>query len=80
MFGTLVKKQLLETLSAMFMNKNKSSKKKTGSKIVGFVLLCVFGFLLLSASFFFFSLSICKPLCEAGFAWLYFALFGIVAL
>ncbi|MBR3299448.1 MAG: hypothetical protein IKI64_09655 [Clostridia bacterium] len=79
MFKLLVKKQFSEVFSFLFFNK-KNGTKRTGGAVVMSVLLYVLLFAVVCFNFYFVASTLCKPLCDAGFAWLYFALFGLAAL
>ena len=78
MLKTLIYKQFYECFKGYFIN-NKTGKAKSKAAVIGMFLL--FGFLLISlaASFFGMSLSI-SVLLETEYSWLYYAIFGIVAI
>ena len=79
MLSVLLKKQMTEIFRGYFFDakKNKSrSKVSTALYIVLFVGIMAG---LLGGMFTFLSLSICKPLADAGMAWMYFALMGLLS-
>ena len=80
MLKILLKKQLSEIFRSYFYDakKNKArSRLATCAYMVFFVVLMVG---VLGGLFTYLSLSICRPLAEAGMGWLYFALMGLLAI
>ncbi len=79
MIKALFKKQLLE-ISKGFLTDRKTGSIRTGSKLVGMLIL--YGFLLVSLSMFFFPLCfmLAEPLAADGMTWLYFAVTGLVSM
>lgn len=78
MTRALFKKQMMEVFSWLYQNK-KSGKNRSKAGILGFGLLYLLIFVMLGAMFWFFASTLCAPLLEAGFGWLYMALMGLVA-
>lgn len=78
MTKALFKKQIMEVFSWVYFDR-KSGKNRTKGGIIGFALLYLFLFGLLGVFFYEMAQGLCKPLFEAGFGWLYFAIMGLVA-
>lgn len=78
MIKALFKKQLLEVFSWVYFDR-KNSKNRSKSGIIGYAALYLFIFAFLGMFFFQMADSLCKPLSDAGFGWLYFALTGLIA-
>ena len=78
MLKALLKKQFLETVSALFTSA-KTGKKR--SPIVGLLLAVLLLYAIGAQAYLFFTLSqsLCAPLVSAGLDWVYFALVGILA-
>lgn len=80
MFKTLLKKQLLEINSYLFQNR-KTGKLRSKKGVVLCIALYVALFLYLGVSCFFSIGNVLgKPLIESGFAWLYFAIVGLLSI
>lgn len=78
MTKALLKKQILEVFSWVYFDrKNGKSRSKAG--IIGYTALYLFLFIFLGVFFFQMAGALCKPLADAGFGWLYFALMGLIA-
>lgn len=78
MTKALIKKQMMEVFSWVFYNR-KSAKRRNGRQIFfyGLLYLLIFGIV----GFFFWEIAelLCTPLSKAGYAWLYLALMGLMA-
>lgn len=77
MIKALLKKQLLEVFSWLYVDK-KSGKSRSKNGIVIYSLLYVVLFGFLSGMFFTMALPLCGPLVTVGLGWLYFALMSLV--
>lgn len=79
MIKALLKKQLAEVFSWLYMDTKKKSRR-TGKSLLGFALL--YGALILYLAAFFFVLSkyLCEALVPLGLTWFFFTLVGLVAL
>lgn len=78
MIKALLKKQLLEVFSWIYVDK-KSGKSRSKNGIIIYVLLYVVLFCFLGGMFFTMALPLCEPLVSAGLGWLYFALMSLMA-
>lgn len=78
MIRALFKKQMMEVFSWIFYDR-KAGKTRSKKGIIGYVILYLALFAFLGVIFFTFATMLCEPLAEAGFAWLYFALMGLLA-
>ena len=77
MTKTLIKKQMLEVFSWLYQNKKTGKNRdKKGIIIYSFLYILLFG--LLAFIFYQMADSLCAPLINAGFGWLYMALMGII--
>ena len=78
MIKALLKKQIMEVFSWVYFDR-KNGKNRSKNGIIGYaaLYLLIFGFL----GVFFYQIAnmLCKPLSDAGFGWLYFALMGLIA-
>ena len=79
MLKALLKKQLLEMGSFLFLNR-KTGKRRTGKSLVGSIVLYAVLFLYLMVAFGVISASMCKPMVDAGLGWLYYSLMSLIAL
>ena len=79
MTKALFKKQMLEVFSWVFMDK-KSGKNRDFKGIIGYVILYLFIFGFLGVIFFKVAESLCEPLLNIGFGWLYMALMSLIAI
>jgi len=77
MIKTLLKKQMMELFSFLWQDRKKN-QKRTGSKLVLYVIFYVFLFVMLGFMFYTLSASLCAPLVQAGMGWMYFALMGLL--
>lgn len=80
MFGVLLKKQIFEVFRSWFVN-TKTNKARSSVSIV--VTIVLFGVLMLGViggMFAFFAISICPAMISADVEWLYFDIFGLIAL
>lgn len=78
MTKALFKKQLTEVFAWLFQDK-KSGKIRSKGGVIGFTLVYLFLFACIGIAFFSMATTLCAPLCEIGFGWLYFALMGLVS-
>lgn len=78
MTKALFKKQILEVFSWVYFDR-KNGKNRSKSGIIGYAALYLFIFGFLGVFFFQTANTLCKPLADAGFGWLYFALMGLIA-
>lgn len=78
MIRALLRKQFLELLSTYYLS-GKSGKKRSIGAVVGLALLMVYAFGVFAVLFGMMGYMLCRPLVSAGVAWLYFALFGLIA-
>lgn len=74
----LFKKQFLESLSGLYLNR-KNGEMRSKSGILAYALLYLFLFVILANWLFVVADSLCSPLVELGFGWMYFAMMGLVA-
>ena len=79
MLKTLLKKQWLE-MTASFRRSSATGRARTGWKAAAFLALAVAVALLVMGSVALLAALLCRPLCEAGLDWLYFALMALPAL
>lgn len=77
MIKSLLKKQLLEVFSWLYVDK-KSGKSRSKNGIIIYSLLYVVLFCFLGGMFFTMALPLCEPLVSAGLGWLYFALMSLI--
>lgn len=80
MLKTLLKKQLMEVFRSYFYNQKKNQARSRGGIIGMFVLFGVLMVGVLGGSFCALGWLLCAPLVEAGMGWLYFAIFGLIAI
>ena len=78
MLKALLRKQLSETVSFLFMS-GKSGKRRSAGGAVGYGLLMVYVVLCFGFLFFMSADALCAPLVSMGQGWLFFALMGILA-
>ncbi|MGN1444262.1 MAG: hypothetical protein ACI4XE_10495 [Acutalibacteraceae bacterium] len=78
MTKALFKKQIMEVFSWVYFDR-KNGKNRSKSGVIGYAALYLFIFGFLGVFFFQMASSLCKPLSDAGFGWLYFALMGLIA-
>ena len=78
MIKTLLKKQMAEVFSWLFMDTKKKARR-TGKGLVGFLLL--YGALIayLGAFLFFMAKALCEVLMPLNLGWFYFAIMGLIA-
>jgi len=79
MLSALLKKQLLETVSWLFVSK-KGGKKRKKSTVIASVVLAGFLFVYFGIAMFFICKEICEPLCSLGFGWFYFLVTSIISI
>lgn len=75
----LIKKQLMEVFSWIYQDK-KTGKNRDKKGLLLYVFFYVFLFGFLAVIFYNMAASLCGPLVEDGFGWLYIALMGIVGM
>ena len=78
MTKALFKKQMMEVFSWIYQNK-KTGKNRSVQGVVLYVLLYLLVFGMLGEMFWMTADMLCEPLVQAGFAWLYFALMGMIS-
>ncbi len=78
MFKALLKMQMLEVFSWLFMDK-KTGKNRAKKGVVTFGIIYLFVFLFLSVIFFIVAKMMCAPLVNAGYTWMYFAIMGLIS-
>ena len=78
MIKALLKKQMLEVFSWVYFDR-KNGKNRSKNGIIGYAALYLFIFGFLGVFFYQIANTLCKPLSDAGFGWLYFALMGLIA-
>ena len=78
MIKALFKKQIMEVFSWVYFDR-KNGKNRSKGGIIGYAALYLFIFAFLGVFFFQMANTLCKPLTDAGFGWLYFALMGLIA-
>ena len=79
MTKALFKKQMLEVFSWLFMDR-KTGKNRNSKGIIAYVILYLFVFGFLGVMFFQVADSLCAPLLNIGFGWLYMALMSLIAI
>lgn len=78
MTKALFKKQIMEVFSWVYFDR-KNGKTRSKGGIIGYAALYLLLFGFLGVFFFQMAKMLCKPLSDAGFGWLYFALMGLIA-
>ncbi len=79
MIRALLKKQLMESFSWLFLPSKKQKRQKRRSLALSAV-LCVLLFASIAAMFFGMAKLLCAPLVSIGFSWLYFTLMSLMGL
>ncbi len=79
MLKAVIKKQLLESVSFLFVNKKKG-KKRTLGKSFGLASILFISLISVFLLFWHTSDMLCAPLVEGGLAWVYFAMMGLMAI
>ena len=79
MTKALLKKQLLEIFSWLYVDRKSGKKRSRGKTALCSSLYGVL-FLYLAALFFFMAYGICKPLSMVGYGWLYFLVVGLIGI
>lgn len=78
MTGALLKKQMLEVFAWLYQDKKTGkNRSRKGIMLYGLLYAAIFGFL--AVMFYALADAMCAPLVQAGFAWLYMALMGLIA-
>ena len=77
MIKALLKKQLLGALAVFTMGKD--GKKRSPKLAIGFAILIVYAVGACGYMFWMIADTLCKPLADAGMAWVYFAFMGTIA-
>lgn len=80
MIRILLKKQLAEIFRSYFYDDKKNKARSKAAVAAYIVLFAVIMLGVLGGVFTYLSLSICRPMYEAGMGWLYFALMGLLAI
>ncbi len=78
MWKALLKKQFLE-LMYVYFPKMKAGKKRSAGAVAGFIVLFIFIFLSLGASFYAAADMLAASMLPMGLGWLYFALIGVLS-
>ena len=80
MLKVLLKKQFTEMFSSYFYDPKKN-KARSKASTIGYIVLFVFIMVgVLGGMFTALSISICRPLSQAGVSWMYFTLTGLIAI
>lgn len=79
MTKALLKKQMLEVFSWLYVNR-KSGKRRQGSGLIGYVLLYVIVFGYLGVTFYFLADTMGDAFIPMGFGWLYLTIFSLLAI
>ncbi|MBO5883369.1 MAG: hypothetical protein J6Q78_03060 [Clostridia bacterium] len=79
MTKALLKKQILEVFSWLYVNR-KSGKRRQGSGLIGYVLLYVIVFGYLGVTFYFLADTMGDAFISMGFGWLYLTIFSLIAI
>lgn len=79
MIKALLKKQMLEVFSYLFMT-NKKKTRRTGKALVGALVLYGFLFAYLCVMLFFMAKFLCEALVPMGLTWFYFAIMALMSL
>ena len=79
MFRILLKKQFYEIFRS-YLYDARRNKAKPKSSIIGMFILFGVVLVFFAGTFFTMGAGICRPLYDAGFGWLYFCIFGGIAL
>lgn len=77
MIKTLLKKQMMEVFSWVFLNR-KTGKRRTAKGLAGFIVLYALLFAFLGVMFYFLASGMCSALGNIGYSWLAMALMGIL--
>ena len=80
MLKTLLKKQLTEIFRSYFYDAKKNKKRSTGSTVMLIIMYIFIMVFFLGAIFTFLAVTLCGSFVSAGMGWLYFALFGLLAI
>lgn len=80
MLRILLKKQLLELNQTFFYNRKKAKMRSKAGIIISILLYVLFMVGVIGGMFALFCISVCAPMAEAGMSWLYFAVFGLMAI
>ncbi|MBR6727504.1 MAG: hypothetical protein IKM08_04880 [Clostridia bacterium] len=78
MIRALLKKQMLEAFSWLFMDRKRGKSRSKGGKLA-MALLYLFLFGYLGVMFFFMARMLCEPLVPMGFGWLAFVMVSLIA-
>lgn len=77
MFKLLLKKQLLEITSIIYINR-KNGTRNTGKCIAFYMLLALYCIGVFGGIYYYAGVVLCKPLFDLDLGWLYFSIFGII--
>lgn len=80
MLKTLLHKQMMEIFRSYFYDAKKNRQRSKASTAMFIVLFAFLMVGVLGAIFTYLSLSMCRPLADAGMGWLYFTLMGLVSI
>ncbi len=80
MLKTLLRKQMMEIFRGYFYDAKKNRPRSKASTAIFIVLYGLLMAGVLGGIFTFASISMCKPLADAGMGWLYFTLMGLVSI
>ena len=80
MLKTLLRKQMMEIFRSYFYDAKKNRQRSKASTAMFIVLFAFLMVGVLGAIFTYLSLSMCRPLADAGMGWLYFTLMGLVSI
>ena len=80
MLKTLLKKQLFELNFSFFYDQKKGKMRSKASSITFIVLYALLMVGIVGGMFAVFAAMVCAPLVQAGMGWLYFTIFGLMAI
>ena len=80
MLKTLLKKQLFELNFSFFYDQKKGKMRSKASSITFIVLYALLMVGIIGGMFAVFAAMVCAPLVQAGMGWLYFTIFGLMAI
>ena len=79
MFKSLLKKQLLEITSILYVNR-KDGSRNTNKRIILYLLLALYFIGVFGGIYYYAGIVLCKPLFDLELGWLYFSIFGIIGI
>ncbi len=80
MLGLLLKKQFVEVFRSYFYDAKKNRMRSKGSIILFFAFFVIVMVGMLGGMFTMLSISLCRPMTEAGIGWMYFLIMGGIAI